>query len=173
MAVKEVLQFGNDILRQKAAAVSDFGSAENAAMMSDLKDTLADLQRIHGKGGGLAAPQIGISKAVTFINAKGRTFYVFNPVIAEKSKEMFDVWDFCFSCNASFLAKIARHRKITVDFQDENGDKKTEHFEGYFSELLQHEIDHLYGTLFIDRIKDPTSITMMGEWDRKYKYKQE
>jgi peptide deformylase len=74
---------------------------------------------------------------------------------------MFNVWDFCFSSNAAFTAQIKRHWKITVEYHDEKRQKQKEDFEGYFSELLQHEIDHLEGRLFIDLIKDPSKIKMI------------
>ena len=165
MAIRSVLQFGNPLLREIAADVADFRSESTRQTLNDLEDTLLDLQRIHGMGGGLAAPQIGSSTRVVCVNARGRSFFLLNPEIVKASEELFDVWDFCFSSKASFLASIARHRKITVEFQDENGEFHTEDFEGYFSELLQHEIDHLYGRLFIDRITRPETITMIEEWD--------
>lgn len=165
MTIRSVLQFGNPLLREIAADVADFSSESTRQTLNDLEDTLLDLQRIHGMGGGLAAPQIGSSTRVVYVNARGRSFFLLNPGIVEKSDELFDVWDFCFSSKASFLATIVRHRKITVEFQDENGEFHTEDFEGYFSELLQHEIDHLYGRLFIDRITRPETITMVEEWD--------
>ncbi len=95
-----------------------------------------------------------------------------NPRIIKKSKQMFDVWDFCLSCGASFLAKIKRPKKITVEFYDEKGKKHISDYKGYWSELINHEIDHLDGILFIDLIKNPKSIMMMEEWDKQFRYKQ-
>ena len=166
MAIRGVLQFGNPLLRKSAAAVSDFNSPAALQTMEDLRNTLIDLQRIHGRGGGLAAPQIGSLTRIVFINAKGRSQFLLNPTIVDRSDETFDVWDFCFSARAAFVAQIERHRKIVVEYQDESGVNHTEEFEDYFSELLQHEIDHLNGTLFIDLIDRPETITMIGEWER-------
>ena len=170
MAVRDVLQFGNPILREKSVDVGGFGTPAVQQTMWDLKDTLHELQRAHHKGGGLAAPQIGSLSKIIYINARGHSFFVLNPEIVDKSDELFDVWDFCFSANAAFLARIKRSTSIDVDYRDENGDPKREKFEGYFSELLQHEIDHLDGRLFIDLIEDPKTITMVEEWDRSYSY---
>ncbi len=166
MAIQKVLQFGNPLLREVAADVLDFHSAQTLQVLTDLQDTLQDLQRIHQMGGGLAAPQIGSSIRAVYVNARGRSFFLLNPEIVDAGEEMFDVWDFCFSSKAAFLARIERHRNITVEYQNEDGDRRKEEFEGYFSELLQHEIDHLYGRLFIDRITRPETITMVEEWDR-------
>lgn len=166
MAVKDVLQFGNPLLREPCNNVAGFEAEEFKQTLKDLMDTLHDLQRIHGRGGGLAAPQIGSASRLVYINAQNRSFYLCNPLIVERSEERFEVWDFCFSAQAAFLARVSRHLRIRVEYQDETGRKLSETFEGYFSELLQHEIDHLDGTLFIDHIEDTGSITMVDEWDR-------
>lgn len=168
MTIQNVLQFGHSLLRESCANISDFASPEVLQIQTNLKDTLHDLQRIHGRGGGLAAPQIGSSLRMVYVNAKGRSFHLCNPAIIERSEEVFEVWDFCFSASASFLAPVIRNLRIKVEYQDTSGRKRLEEFEGYFSELLQHEIDHLNGTLFIDRIKNPGKLTMVEEWDRQH-----
>ena len=161
MAIKKIILIGDPLLRKKCVRVTDFNSSEVKTIKSGLKSTLHYLQKIHKKGGGLAAPQIGYLKKVIYINANGRSFFLINPKITYASKKIFNVWDFCFSGNAAFTAQIKRHWKITVEYDDENGEKQRENFEGYFSELLQHEIDHLEGRLFIDLIKDPSKIKMI------------
>jgi len=161
MAIKKVILIGDPLLRKKCANVKNFNSAEIRIIKSGLKDTLHHLQKIHKKGGGLAAPQIGHLKKVIYINAKGKSFFLTNPKITYASKKMFNVWDFCFSGNAAFTAQVKRHWKIKVEYDDENGQNHKEYFIGYFSELLQHEIDHLEGRLFIDLIKDPSKIKMI------------
>jgi peptide deformylase len=95
MAVQEVLQFGNPSLRECATEVEDFEAVSVTQTMCDLEDTLHDLQRIHRKGGGLAAPQIGSAEKIVYVNASGRSFFLINPKIVEKSDEMFEVWAFC------------------------------------------------------------------------------
>ncbi len=93
-----------------------------------------------------------------------------NPKIIKKSKQMFEVWDMCLSCEVSFLAKIKRYKKITVEYYTPEGEKVVAEYKDYYSELLQHEIDHLNGILFIDHIKKPQSIIMNDEWDKQYAY---
>jgi len=170
MAVKEVLQFGDPLLRESAADVEAFEAASVTQTMRDLEDTLHELQRIHNKGGGLAAPQIGSPMKIVYVNALGRSFFLVNPEVVKQSDETFEVWDFCFSANASFLARIKRNRRIAVEYQDEEGNRHKKEFADYFSELLQHEIDHLHGRLFIDLIENPETITMVEEWDRTHGY---
>jgi peptide deformylase len=95
-----------------------FASTDVLTTLADLQDTLIDLQRIHGRGGGLAAPQIGSTLNIVYINAKGRSFHLSNPVIVERSEETFEVWDFCFSANAAFLAPVTRNLRIVVEYRD-------------------------------------------------------
>jgi len=161
MTIKKVILFGDSFLRKKCSPISEFNSPEIKTIKDDLKDTLDQLQAIHKQGGGLAAPQIGYSKQLIFINARGRSFYLLNPKITETSEKLFDVWDFCFSGKAAFKARIKRFWRITVEYDNENGEKQKEVFEEYFSELVQHETDHLEGRLFIDLIEDPANIRMV------------
>jgi peptide deformylase len=116
----------------------------------------------------LAAPQIGSLLRIVYVNARGRSFFLLNPVIVDRSKEVFEVWDFCFSARASFLAQVSRNLRISVEYRDDTGERRHEEFEGYLSELLQHEIDHLDGILFIDHIEKPETITMVEEWDKNH-----
>jgi peptide deformylase len=99
------------------------------------------------------------------MDAGGRRIVMINPAIAEKSAETFDVWDSCFSADAAFFGLTRRRREITVTYADESGRVRTELFRGDLSELFQHEIDHLDGILFTDRIVD-NRIVMRSEWER-------
>ena len=173
MTRDKILRFGNPLLREKSLEIKNIHSQESIHLKNQLKDNLLRLKKIHKKGGGLAAPQLGHLKKLIYINAENRNFFLFNPVITSKSPELFDVWDFCFSSDARFLAKIKRHQKIEVEYIDEAGETRNEIFEGYWSELLQHEVDHLDGVLFIDHIKNPKSIMMVEEWDKQFTYRQE
>ena len=89
MAVREVLQFGNPLSRETATGVREVQDPAVQRTTRDLEDTLLDLQRLHGMGGGLAAPQIGSSMRIVFVNTRGRTFFLLNPEIFERSDEMF------------------------------------------------------------------------------------
>lgn len=173
MAIQDVLQFGNPLLRESCDEVRDFEAEDVLQLQEDLEDTLHDLQLVHNKGGGLAAPQIGSLLRIVYVNARGRSFHLCNPVIVERSEDTFEVWDFCFSARASFLVQVTRHRSIRVEYRDAAGLRHDEKFEGYFSELLQHEIDHLDGVLFVDRIENPGTLTMVEEWDKHHVYSQD
>jgi len=172
MPKKKVLLFGDPRLRKRALIVNDPTTNQVEKICNDLNATLNSLQRIHKKGGGLAAPQLGYNQRIIYIKARGSRVFMINPKIVSQSRKRFDVWDFCFSSHALFLARIKRHKKIVVEYSDTRGEKYTSVFEDYWAELLQHEIDHLNGILFIDHIKNPRNIMMMEEWDRQFVYKQ-
>ena len=81
MAVKKVIQFGDPLLRKRCRKVSTFNSTETKEIKSNLKSTLHHLQKMHRRGGGLAAPQIGYLKKVIYLNARSRSFFLINPKI--------------------------------------------------------------------------------------------
>ena len=154
MAVRTVLQLGNPRLREVAARVDDAAAAEVRALVEDLKDTLAHWRKETGYGRGIAAPQLGVGLRVIFLQLPGEEPWpMVNPEIIERSLEKIVVWDACLSFLSIFM-QVSRHQAITVRYQDLQGAwhevRATE--ERDLSELLQHEIDHLDGILFIDRL---------------------
>jgi peptide deformylase len=171
MAVREVLQLGNPVLRQLSARVAQPQSPEIAGLIEDLSDTLAHWRAATGYGRGIAAPQLGILKRVIFLRLPGeQPWPLINPEIIEKSAEKIVVWDACLSFLSIFM-QVERHRDITVRYQDAQsqfhevraGEEKN------LSELLQHEIDHLDGILAVDRVTDPKTICTREEFEKRYK----
>ncbi len=165
MAVKKVLQLGNEKLREKSTEIKDFEN-ESKKIIRDLKDTLYQLQEEKNTGRALAAPQIAYLKKIVYANLADREIIMINPEIVWKSDEMFMVWDSCFSFDIAFFVKISRHKKIKVKYQNEKGEKITETFENDLAELFQHEIDHLYGILATDHLEDNKNIIMREEWEK-------
>ena len=168
MPIKEVLQSGNPLLREEASDVTDFNPELNE-IIQDLKDTLSHLQRTKKIGRGLAAPQIGCMKKVIFFQLPDRPFIMINPKIIWRSEEMFYVWDSCFCFDVAFFIEILRHKKIKVEYQNEEGNVVLEDFSADLSELVQHEIDHLHGILATDHIKDVRKIIMRSEYEKRFK----
>ena len=166
MAVKDVLLLGNEKLREKSSPVSDLSSDRNLKIQRDLKDTLNNLQEIYGLGRALAAPQIGYNKKIIFFNFKDNSFYMINPKITGANDETFEVWDSCFSFELAFFVKIPRNKAIEVEYIDEKGLEQNTKVEGDKSELYQHEIDHLDGTLAVDHLESSKNIIMRQEWEK-------
>jgi peptide deformylase len=169
LPVPEVLQLGNPMLREVAEPVEDPGSPEVAALVTDLRDTLAYWRRTTGYGRAIAAPQIGVRKRVVFLNL-GEPSPMINPAIVERSEETMVVWDACLSFLFVFC-RVVRHREITVRYQDLEGawHELEAGLENDLSELLQHEIDHLDGILAVDRMISPRTLCSREEFERRYK----
>ena len=164
MAVREILMIGNEFLRRKAEHV-DFANDPIDRYIEDLRDTLHRVQREKKIGRAIAGPQIGFQKRVIYMESGGKRITMINPEITTKSKEMFEVWDSCFSADVAFFGKTLRHKTITIRYTNEHQHELQQEFSDDFSELFQHEIDHLEGVLFTDRIID-NQIIMRSEWER-------
>jgi peptide deformylase len=167
MAVREVLQLGNPLLRQPAEPVRDPGSAQTAALLRDLRDTLAHWRETTGYGRGIAAPQIGEPRRFVFL-CLDEPWPLINPVITARSEQSMVVWDACLSFLCIFF-QVTRHCWIDVRYQDVGGTWHELHAEGDLSELLQHEIDHLDGVLALDRLSDVRTICTREEFERRYR----
>jgi peptide deformylase len=167
MALKEVLMLGNPKLREKSKEIKHFGIGLER-IRKDLKDTLSHLQKVERMGRALAAPQIGYPKQVIYMQIPKRRLLMVNPKVTWRSKELFWVWDSCFSFDLAFFVKIQRHKKIRVQYQDAEGNRKIDRFENDLSELIQHEIDHLRGILAVDHPTDSRRVMMRGEWEKNF-----
>lgn len=164
--IKPILQMGNEILRSKCYAVSDFPERSIGRLREDLGDTLHDAQRRFGYGRGIAAPQIGELKRVVFVDTPGFKSIMVNPRLVQASGKVFEVWDSCFSFSVAFFVLVKRHYGVIVEYLDQGGQAQTVEAEDGLSELLQHEIDHLDGVLAVDRMVD-SKIIMRSEWEKR------
>lgn len=164
MTVREVLQLGNPILREKSSTVDDFSQLNS--LMKDLGDTLAHWRKSTGYGRGIAAPQIGISKRLVFINID-EPWLLVNPEITWTSPEKMIVWDACLSYLTIFF-QVSRAKKIRVRYQNLDRELKEIEAEDSLSELLQHEIDHLDGILAIDKVIDSRKIITREEYEKRF-----
>jgi peptide deformylase len=171
MAIREVLQLGNPKLREMAGLVANPAAAEIRALVEDLADTLAYWRNSTGYGRAIAAPQIGASVRVIFLNLPGsKPWPLVNPEITWRSEESIVVWDACLSFLSIFM-QVKRHREIEVRYQDLQGEwhELRAGEERNLSELLQHEIDHLDGILALDRVIDNRTICTREEFEKRYR----
>jgi peptide deformylase len=164
MSAKEILLLGNPILRERCAPVQNVHADDIRSTIADLRDTLADFRSRHGFGRGIAAPQIGCSQQIIYLDFEYRGALI-NPRITRRSRKKFLLWDDCFSF-PDILVKVVRNYSIEVAFVNEEGKRKTLKAEGGLSELLQHEIDHLHGILAIDRAVDSKHIILRSEYEK-------
>lgn len=168
MAIREVLKLGNPKLRKKSKEVEEIGH-ESREILEDLKDTLTHLQEKKNIGRALAAPQIGYFKKIIYIQTSQKNLFLINPKIKWKSDETYYVWDTCFSFDAAFFVKIKRNYKIKVKYKNQNSQVTIDEFEDDLSELIQHEVDHLFGKLATDHLEDNRNIIMREEWEKRYR----
>ena len=164
MAVKSIVMIGDERLRETSVPVV-FKIDPVERYVTDLRDTLHALQKEKRIGRAIAGPQIAYLKQIIYMETDDKRIVMVNPLITEKSRETFEVWDSCFSADVAFFGKTVRHRTIAVDYMDENGVKTHAVFRDDLSELFQHEIDHLDGVLFTDHIVD-NKIIMRSEWEK-------
>lgn len=155
---EELLQLGHPGLRTICRRVETFEDPDFHVEQARLLNALRDFRARFGFGRAIAAPQIGIAKRFIAIDLGSGPFIMVNPVVTWTSDEKFSMWDDCMSF-PSLLVRVARHRSISVNYEDDKGALQLlERLGRSQSELLQHEIDHLDGRLAIDRAVDANSI---------------
>ena len=149
MALLTIFKYPNPILRQKAALVNEFGP-ELEVLINDMAETMYD-----APGVGLAAPQVGVSKQIIIYDIapaeeKGDFAALFNPrIIESEGQEVAE--EGCLSVR-ELCAEVKRAFRIVVEAQDIKGNSVTIETEDWLARVLQHEIDHLTGILFIDHL---------------------
>lgn len=155
-------QFGNPILRAKSKAVSS-AFLKTAAFRSLVKKMFFTMHRVHGVG--LAAPQIGKPMRMAVIGVKGLRFrrVIINPRITWHSKSTAMDWEGCLSFPDG-RGLVPRWTKIEVEYIDEKGEKIKEKHAGFIARVFQHEIDHLNGIVYVDRMKDMRTLMTHKEF---------
>ena len=155
--------YGDPVLRRKARPVEDFSGIKRLA--EDMLETMFE-----AKGVGLAAPQIGLSQrplvAVEYADEPEgeeerprrelarRVYVVANPVIPSR-EGLVEGAEGCLSLPGLYSEEVPRAERIRVEYQDEEGRGRVLELEGYMARVFQHEIDHLDGILFFERLPKP------------------
>ena len=157
--VREILKLGDPALYEKSVKVSEADLVMLSGWVSDLHDTLLDYRKKYGAGRAIAAPQIGIKKRLLYM-LTDREYVFINPVITFPDKETYEVLDDCMSF-PGLCVKVKRHKRIVISYLNGNMQMQKMNLEGDYSELLQHEYDHLDGILATMRAIDDKSFYMM------------
>ncbi len=156
MAVREIIQLDNPILRKRAVRVTNFGS-EFQKLVDDMVDTMME-----APGVGLAAPQVAVSQRVIVVRLPddeeskkeygkeaGVLYVVANPEIIKVSKDVVEGVEACLSI-PGFYGRVDRHESIVIRGLDRNGKGIRIKAKDWQARVFQHEIDHLDGRLYID-----------------------
>ena len=154
--IQPIYLYGSEVLRQQAEPVDLSDKEGIAALVQDLEDTLKGAE-----GVGLAAPQIGVSKRVVIVNAegmedsydylKGFKRVLINPVIVSESEQTCEFEEGCLSIPGIY-ASVRRPASMTVVYYDEQLQKQTETFDRFACRMVQHELSHLDGDMFVDHV---------------------
>ena len=174
MALLKIAKLGNPILRQVAKVV-DLNElvdpeAELQVFIDDMIETM-----YHEGGVGLAAPQVNQSIQIVVLEYAENKRYpgeisipltvLVNPVLSDYSKETKDGWESCLSL-VDFRGLVPRSTTITLNAYDRYGKQIQKTVSGFEAVVLQHEIDHLQGLVFLDRMKDFTKLSYQEEFDK-------
>ena len=154
--IRPIYLYGSEVLRQKAAP-ADLSDREHITeLVRDLWDTLAKAD-----GCGLAAPQIGVSERVLVVDGRGLedvydylkdfTRVMINTTVLEASEQTCEYSEGCLSVPGSY-SDVVRPSRITVEYWDENFERKIEEFDKFACRMVQHEMSHLDGVLFTDLV---------------------
>lgn len=158
MAVREILKMGDPRLLRMAQPVQQFDTPELHALIGDMFDTM---EAVHGAG--LAAPQIGVDLQLVIFGFTHNERYpdappvprtvLINPVITPLSGELEDGWEGCLSV-PGLRGVVPRHARIRYTGVDPKGQPIEREAEGFHARVVQHEADHLIGTLYPMRMRD-------------------
>jgi peptide deformylase len=170
----KIMQVGEAVLRQQAKTLTagEIRSRETQELIEWMRETMHD-----APGVGLAAPQIGLGLQLTVIEDKPENlkdapadllkererkpvpFHVLiNPKITLEGPADVEFFEGCLSLSG-FTALVPRARKVKVEYLDHKGNEKAMEASGWYARILQHEIDHLQGTVYIDRMYTRTLMT--------------
>ena len=153
--IQPIYLYGSEVLRKKAEPVDLAQKDEIAKLVQDLKDTLANAE-----GCGLAAPQIGESIRMIVVeypeddsveDSPMKTYKVINPEIIWRSEETVAGNEGCLSIPGIY-GDVRRPATMTVEYYDENLEKVTETFDRFGCRMIQHELSHLDGDMFVDHV---------------------
>lgn len=147
MAMLEIRKFGDPVLRQRAREVAKVTELQRR-LVRDMIDTMRA-----APGVGLAAPQVGVLERIFVWEVEGQHGAVVNPVIVHASSETVEDEEGCLSL-PGLSYPVERASEVRVEGRDERGDPVSLDARGLLARVCQHEIDHLEGVLFIDRLPE-------------------
>ena len=151
MSQRIVRQTGDEILRKESKPVTNL-TDRLKALITDMKDTMAD----HG-GCGIAAVQVGVLKRIIICmpDPEKEAVVLINPVIVSESEEKVEDSEGCLSVDG-YRGKVLRPKSIVVKAKDENMNDMEFDAEDFFARVICHEVDHLNGVLYTDKVIEGT-----------------
>lgn len=173
MTIKTIIRMGHPTLKRVADLITqdEFNSQELKELLNDLYETM----KIE-KGIGIAAPQIGISKQVALIELPPDSdrygelqatplLTIINPVVTILDSTLQGFWEGCLSV-PGLKGYVERPTKIRVDYFDISGVAQSITAEGFLATVFQHELDHLFGVLYVERMTNISQLMFIEEYKK-------
>ncbi len=163
MALLEIQLLGAKVLRERAAPAAEL-TEETRRLVRDMFDTM-----YHAEGIGLAAPQVGVSERILVVDVKEEedesrhVQALVNPVVTWSSRDTDKCVEGCLSI-PGIEETVTRPARVTIEALSPDGDPVRIEAEGLFARALQHEVDHLDGVLFIDRVSPLKRGILLRKW---------
>lgn len=175
--LRQVSQLGHPALRRKARPVNNIGDGEVQRLIDDLLMTVKDVD-----GVGIAAPQVYEPLQIFIVASYPNPRYpkapkmkptaIVNPRVLSRSKSMIKDWEGCLSV-PGIRGLVPRHKTITVEYKTRDGKTQKKTFKDFIARIFQHEYDHLYGMVYLDRLEMTRDIISEKEYLRMMKKKGE
>jgi len=166
VAIRDIVLMGDPVLRTEAEDVAEFGD-ELKALVRDMFETM-----YHADGIGLAAPQIGLSKRVIVVDLrrqdealKEQRVALINPVVTWESPEVEKQSEGCLSI-PGLEEVVQRPSAVRVEGMDPEGNEVAIEADELYARALQHEIDHINGILFVDRVSPLKRRILLKKWKK-------
>jgi peptide deformylase len=172
MAILKVARLGHPVLRLQAQPLTtaEIRAPETQRLIDDMIETMREYD-----GAGLAANQVHALTQICVIEVLGNPRYpeapnipltvVINPVVTPLTDEMEEGWEGCLSV-PDMRGRVPRFTDVRLEYQDRDGQKVDVVAKEFFARVIQHETDHLKGIVYVDRMRDLSSLSYIAEWQR-------
>jgi peptide deformylase len=172
MAIRKVARLGHPVLRQPAAPVpaADIQSPEIQRLVDDMIETMREYD-----GAGLAGNQVHELKRIAVIEVQANPRYpdapevpltiLINPVVTPLTEEVEDGWEGCLSV-PDMRGVVSRVTAVRLECYDRNGERVDVVAKDFFARVIQHETDHLNGIVYVDRMRDLSTLSHIAEWQK-------
>jgi peptide deformylase len=174
MAILKVARLGHPVLRQAAAPVPPqrIRHPDTQRLIDDMIETMREYS-----GAGLAASQVHVLQQICVIEVHGNPRYpeapaipltvLVNPVVTPLTGETQDGWEGCLSV-PDMRGMVPRYTTVRLEAWDREGQRLDLTARDFFARVIQHEADHLHGIVYLDRMKDLSTLTHLAEWQRHW-----
>ena len=174
MPALAIVKIGHEVLRKKADLIP-LDALRDAKFRKFLKDMVQTMH--HAEGVGLAANQVGVGLQAIVLECRNSRRYpeaediplqtYLNPRILHASKEQEEDWEGCLSI-PGYRGLVPRAKKVTFKALTNQGEWIEKTVSGFHARIIQHEVDHLHGFFYVDRMPDMKSLCSLEEFNRRF-----